>query len=84
MRAYWKATASGYFDRVSKALVLEAVREGTSVEAARRIADFKKADMASAAERLLTGSGWLPTLLRPPVLDAQENPAVEREAEAAE
>ncbi len=38
--------------------------EGVSEEAAARIADMKKPDMAQAAEQLLVGTGWLPTALR--------------------
>ncbi|MDK2748719.1 MAG: ParB/RepB/Spo0J family partition protein [Brevundimonas sp.] len=64
MAGTWTATASGYFSRVSKARVLEAVAEATTPEEAGRIAGFKKGDMAEAAERLVEGRGWLPPLLR--------------------
>ena len=60
----WSATAAGYFSRVSKARVLEAVTEAVGAEEAGRIAGMKKADMAEAAERLLEGRGWLPPVLR--------------------
>lgn len=58
------ATASSYFSRVSKARLLEAVIEATTPEEAGRIAGFKKGDMAEAAERLVEGKGWLPSVLR--------------------
>lgn len=50
-------------------LVHKAVTEATNAEEAARIAGFKKADMAEAAERLVEGKGWLPSVLRttPPV-----------------
>jgi ParB family transcriptional regulator, chromosome partitioning protein len=64
MTGTWTATATGYFSRVSKARVLEAVTEAVGAEEAGRIAGLKKADMAEAAERLLEGKGWLPPLLR--------------------
>jgi len=64
MTATWSATAASYFSRVSKARVLEAVMEATTPEEAGRIAGFKKGDMADAAERLVEGKGWLPTVLR--------------------
>jgi ParB family chromosome partitioning protein len=64
MAGTWTATAASYFSRVSKARVLEAVTEAVSVEEAGRIAGFKKADMAEAAERLVEGRGWLPSVLR--------------------
>lgn len=64
MNAYWQPSAAGYFSRVSKERILEAVREGVSEQAAREIASLKKQPMAEAAERLLAGKGWLPHALR--------------------
>ncbi|MBU2292481.1 MAG: ParB N-terminal domain-containing protein [Alphaproteobacteria bacterium] len=71
MAGTWTATAASYFTRVSKARVLEAVTEAVNPEEAGRIAGFKKADMAEAAERLVDGKGWLPVPLRA-VSDAAE------------
>ncbi|ATU72294.1 hypothetical protein SXCC_04259 [Gluconacetobacter sp. SXCC-1] len=62
--AGWQATVENYLGRVTKARILEAVREARGNEAADRIAHMKKGDMAQAAERLLDGSGWLPEALR--------------------
>ncbi len=64
MTGAWSATAKGYFSRVSKARVLEAVTEAVGAEEAGQIAGMKKADMAEAAERLLEDRGWLPPVLR--------------------
>jgi ParB family transcriptional regulator, chromosome partitioning protein len=64
MTRYWQPTVAGYFSRVSKERILEAVREGVSEQAAREIAPLKKQEMAAAAERLLGGKGWLPSVLR--------------------
>ena len=74
MTGTWSATAAGYFSRVSKARMLEAVTEATSAEEAARIAGFKKADMAEAAERLVEGRGWLPPILRTQPLEAGADP----------
>jgi ParB family chromosome partitioning protein len=76
MTGTWTATAASYFSRVSKARVLEAVTEATRAEEAARIAGFKKADMADAAERLVEGRGWLPSVLRtaPPVDPEADEP----------
>jgi ParB family chromosome partitioning protein len=63
MAAWWQPTA-GYFGRMPKGLILEAVAEGTSPQAAENIATLKKGDMAERAAALLTGTGWLPALLR--------------------
>ena len=61
---WWTPTAKGYFSRVSKAQIAEAVTEGVHARAANNIAGLKKADMAERAETLLAGTGWLPALLR--------------------
>jgi len=64
MTGYWRPTVRSYLGRVTKARILEAVREGVSEEATERMADMKKFDMAEAAERLLAPTDWLPALLR--------------------
>lgn len=64
MSQHWRPTARSYLGRVTKAHILVAVREACGEEAARRIADMKKAPMAEAAEQLLGDTGWLPPLLR--------------------
>jgi len=64
MTAHWHPTAEGYFSRVTKAQILDAVREAVSDEEASRMASAKKTEMAEAAELLLADKGWLPYLLR--------------------
>jgi ParB family chromosome partitioning protein len=64
MTAHWTPTVRTYLGRVTKALILDAVREAVSDEAADRIASMKKQPMAEAAEQLLAGTGWLPPLMR--------------------
>ena len=64
MMAHWTPTVQTYLGRVTKAHILAAVREAVSDEAAERIAGLKKTEMAQAAEQLLAGTGWLPTVLR--------------------
>ncbi|HEY2894044.1 MAG TPA: ParB/RepB/Spo0J family partition protein [Pirellulales bacterium] len=61
---WWVPTAKGYFSRVSKALIAEAVTEGASAQAAADIASLKKVEMAERAEALLAGTRWLPSLVR--------------------
>jgi ParB family chromosome partitioning protein len=67
MTGYWAPTVPSYLGRVTKARISEAVRDAVSEEAAERIGGLKKPDMASEAEALLAGKGWLPSLLRAPV-----------------
>ncbi|MGY3362090.1 ParB family chromosome partitioning protein [Bradyrhizobium sp. GM0.4] len=64
MTGYWRPTVRSYLGRVTKARILEAVCEGVSGEAAERMADMKKVDMAEAAEQLLAATDWLPAVLR--------------------
>ncbi len=64
MTGYWRPTVQSYLGRVTKARILEAVREGVGEEAAERLSGLKKAEMAAAAEQLLAVTDWLPPLLR--------------------
>jgi ParB family transcriptional regulator, chromosome partitioning protein len=60
MTQYWQPTAEGYFGRVSKALILEAVREGIGPAAAAKIDGLKKDAMAKRAEPFWPGkAGFL-------------------------
>jgi ParB family chromosome partitioning protein len=71
--AGWRPRRDTYFDKVPKARILEAVREGQGEMAAQLIDHLKKPDMAREAERLLADSGWLPEPLRmPPSGEAHE------------
>lgn len=68
MTAYWRTTVRSYLGRITKARILEAVREGVSADAADRMADMKKSDMAEAAEQLLATTGWLRAVMRTPLI----------------
>jgi putative transposase len=60
----WQPTVDTYFGRVTKARILQAVQEAKGEAAARMIDHLKKPEMASAAEKLLADSSWLPAPLR--------------------
>ena len=64
--AGWQPTVESYLGRVTKGRILDAVREAKGEDAAQRIAHLKKAEMATAAEELLAGTGWVPEPLRTP------------------
>jgi len=64
--AGWQPTVDGYLGRVSKARILDAVREAKGDAVVERIAHLKKVEMAKAAEDLLAGIGWVPEPLRTP------------------
>ncbi|MGN6424259.1 MAG: ParB/RepB/Spo0J family partition protein [Asticcacaulis sp.] len=60
----WRPTAETYLNRVPRARILEAVREGCGDRKAQMIDHLKKGDMVVEAERLLADTGWLPEVLR--------------------
>ena len=62
--AGWMPTVDTYLGRVTKARILQAVREAKGERAAQLIDHLKKGEMAKKAEALLAGSGWLPEPLR--------------------
>ena len=64
--ADWQPAVETYLGRVTKARILEAVREAKGEAAAQLIDHLKKPEMASEAEPLLAGTGWLPEPLRTP------------------
>ena len=63
MAAWWKPTAESYFKHVSKAVILDAVG-AFAPESVTRLAKLKKADIASEAERLADGTGWMPAIIK--------------------
>jgi ParB family chromosome partitioning protein len=81
MTGYWTPTVASYLGRVTKARIAEAVREAVSNEAAERIGGLKKPDMATEAETLLAGKGWLPGVLRTAV---EAGPEAQPETEPVE
>ena len=78
MAAWWQPTAEGYFKHVPKAAVLQAVGE-YAPEQVSRLAKLKKADIASEAERLANGSGWMPAIFK--AEGAQETTQAEPQAQ---
>ncbi|KAG1267937.1 hypothetical protein G6F65_013853 [Rhizopus arrhizus] len=91
MAAWWKPTNEGYFRHVPKAAILEAV-EQFAPSHVTRLAKLKKADIASEAERLADGTGWMPAIFKaegtqettPAAPQAQDNAPEDAEAMANE
>ncbi|MDR0777421.1 MAG: ParB N-terminal domain-containing protein [Azonexus sp.] len=63
MSAWWSPTAEGYFNHVSKAVILNAVGEFAPDQVAR-LGKLKKAEIASEAQKLVEGTGWMPAVFR--------------------
>ncbi|WP_137819187.1 ParB/RepB/Spo0J family partition protein [Pseudomonas sp. 2FG] len=61
MGAWWKPTAEGYFQHITKAAILEAVGE-FAPKYVNQLVKLKKTDIASEAERLVEGTGWMPAV----------------------
>ena len=70
--AGWVPTVDSYLGRVTKARIVQAVREAKGDQAAQAIEPLKKGEMAEKAEALLARTGWLPEPLCTPgqVFDA--------------
>ncbi|WP_174432679.1 ParB/RepB/Spo0J family partition protein [Burkholderia metallica] len=63
MTQYWNASAARYFNHVSKARTVEVVKEVAGIESAALYEKMKKDEAASAAERAVADTGWLPEIL---------------------
>ncbi len=73
---WWRPTAANYFDRVAKARTLEALDAAGGPELVTRYTGSKKAELASAAERIFSGNfigdtdvkdraqAWIPAIMR--------------------
>lgn len=70
VEAGWTPTLDNYLGRVTKARIVQAVREGRGDDSAQLIDHMKKELMTCEAARLLKGSNWLPEPLRLDVDDA--------------
>lgn len=57
------STAEGYFKHVPKAAILNSVGPFAPSHVTR-LAKLKKADIASEAERLTNGTGWMPAMFK--------------------
>jgi len=83
MAAWWMPSNEGYFRHVPKAAILEAV-EQFAPSHVTRLAKMKKADIASEAERLVDGTGWMPAIFKAEATQAapQEQNDAPEDAEA--
>ena len=94
---WWRPTAANYFDRVAKARTLEALDAAGGPELVSRYAASKKAELASAAERIFSGNfigeaevkeraqAWVPSIMlftdADVPADLEEDASVDDEAE---
>jgi ParB family transcriptional regulator, chromosome partitioning protein len=64
MKAWFTPNAEGYFSRVSKPQILDALTAARNQPPAPAWDKLKKAELAALAEREVAGTGWLPDILR--------------------
>lgn len=64
MAQHWAATAEGFFSRVSKAVIVDAITEAAGATVAGRLDGLKKGIMAAETQAAVAGKGWVPTVLR--------------------
>lgn len=69
MTGWFAPTASNYFGKVSKAQIIETLRD-VKGDVAPSWSGMKKAELAALAERETAGTGWLPEPLRVPASTA--------------
>ncbi|MGA0611094.1 ParB/RepB/Spo0J family partition protein [Sphingobium aquiterrae] len=81
MTAWWKPTNEGYFQHIPKAVILQAVGQFAPAHVTR-LAKLKKGDIASEAERLADGTGWMPAIFAAEATQQQAAQDVATEAEA--
>lgn len=72
MREWWSVSGDSYLNHVSKGRIVEVVTEAVDASTANTLQTMKKADAMAKAEQVLTGKGWLPSVLR--VGPPQEQP----------
>jgi ParB family chromosome partitioning protein len=64
MADWWTPTGENYLGRVKKDQILEAIREGTGETNLEELRKLKKGELAAAAEARLSGTRWLPKILK--------------------
>jgi ParB family chromosome partitioning protein len=81
IRKDWTPTADNFFARVTKATILASVAEARDEHTANLISHMKKLPMASEAQRLIDGTGWIPAPMRCEASVIVENDANDSEEE---
>ena len=66
MTRYWQASPESFFGKVTKAVILDAVRESVSDAAAENLASLKKDGLIEHATARMAETNWLPEPLRRP------------------
>ncbi|CAD7741139.1 hypothetical protein LMG31884_47330 (plasmid) [Xanthomonas hydrangeae] len=63
---HMEANADNYFGRIPKGIILDSLKDAGKCEDRAALETMKKGDLASAAEKRIASTGWLPKLIRTP------------------
>lgn len=66
MAEWWEPTAEGFLNHVSKAQIVQALKEAGPELAREGVERMKKDELVNTAASRLHGIRWLPAALRPP------------------
>ena len=66
MTKFWQPTRENYLAQIKKDRIIELVGELASTDVALSMATMQKNDLCQAAEKVLSGTGWLPKILITP------------------
>jgi ParB family transcriptional regulator, chromosome partitioning protein len=61
---WWTPAGENYLGRVTKNQILEAISEGTGETKLEELRKLKKGELAVTAEARLSGTRWLPEILK--------------------
>jgi ParB family chromosome partitioning protein len=64
MAHWWQPTAEGYLMHIPKPQIVAAVTDAKSADTAKGLPTKTKGELVAAAAVALSGSGWLPAVLR--------------------
>lgn len=67
---WWQPTAQGFFKRISKEQIADALTEAGRTGNARDVEKMKRGDAAEFAEQAMKGSRWVPQWMKPLQADA--------------
>lgn len=82
---HFEVSAANYLGRVPKSMVIDALVEAGRIDPNNEdekaeLLNMKKGELASRAEQLLAGSGWVPEVIRTPAPAAKKKAAARKPA----
>lgn len=72
LASWYRPTASGYFGRISRAVIIDAIEDATGKTPAPAWLKLTRTELAKLAEKMIGPTKWLPSCLRIASNDASE------------